>query len=183
MPSNHTVVVGNLTRDPETRILPDGTNLAEFTLAENKRRRDPSTGTWHDVRTTYWTVTCWRLLGIHVAGSLQQGDRVVVTGECYAEEWTGSDGQTRRTLKIDPTTVGIDLGRAPARVVRNGPSGPATRGVPAGQNGDAGTGGRSSADGVEDPELDEHPTDEEWAAARRDEELPVGAGIAPGSDG
>lgn len=118
VPNTQTVVVGNLTRDPDVRQLPDGTTLAEITIAENKRRRDTGSGEWRDVRTTFWTVTCWRLLGIHVAASLRKGDRVVVTGETFQDDWIGSDGQPRRTLKIDPVSVAVDLARAPARVVR-----------------------------------------------------------------
>lgn len=121
MPKTQTTVIGNLTRDPEVRHLPDGAILTTITVAENTRRRENGVGEWHDHRTTFWGVTCWRRLAVYVAGSLKKGDRVVVVGETYLDQWTGSDGHTRRSLKLEPVTVAVDLSRAPVQVTRVDP--------------------------------------------------------------
>lgn len=179
MPNTQITVIGNLTRDPEVRHLPDGTNLAEITIAENKRRRSNGSDEWRDVRTTFWTVTCWRLMGVHVAASLRKGDRVVVTGEAFLDEWVGTDGHPRRSMKIDPVSVAVDLARAPARVVRQDPVAGRMQGVVVGGEG---PGWAPGAAEPAEPELEDHaPFDDDADEPEGGEETRVPSGAVPAS--
>ena len=48
MSINRVVVSGNLTRDPELRVTPGGTQVLGFGVAVNDRRRNQQTGEWED---------------------------------------------------------------------------------------------------------------------------------------
>lgn len=48
MSINRAVVSGNLTRDPELRATPGGTQVLGFGVAVNDRRRNQQTGEWED---------------------------------------------------------------------------------------------------------------------------------------
>lgn len=179
MPKTQTTVIGNLTRDPEIRYLSDGTILATVTVAENTRRRENGDGEWRDHRTTFWGVTCWRKLAAYVAGSLRKGDRVVVVGETYLDEWIGADGQPRRSLKLDPVTVAVDLSRAPVRVTRLDP----VTGVARNPAVVASEPGWSPGAEVPDmPPAEEEPTEDPYQQADDPEDGTVGGGDAGGEE-
>lgn len=179
MPKTQTTVIGNLTRDPEIRYLSDGTILATVTVAENTRRRENGDGEWRDHRTTFWGVTCWRKLAAYAAGSLRKGDRVVVVGETYLDEWIGADGQPRRSLKLDPVTVAVDLSRAPVRVTRLDPVTGAVRNpaVAASE-----PGWSPGAEVPDMPPAEEEPTEDPYQPTVDPEDGTVGGGDTGGEE-
>lgn len=123
MTVNRITIVGNLTRKPELRYTPNGVAVAELTVAENYRRIDAATKEWRDVSKTFYRVTCWRSLAEHAAGTLGKGHPVIVVGRLYIDEWIGREGELRRTVCIDPASVGFDLKHSAALVPprRSGP--------------------------------------------------------------
>ena len=56
---NQVTLVGNLTDDPELRYTPNGTPVATFTVAINRRTRDES-GQWKDGETSFLRCNVWR---------------------------------------------------------------------------------------------------------------------------
>jgi single-strand DNA-binding protein len=124
MTSNQITVVGNLTRKPQLRYTPTGRAVLDLTVAENYRRRDESSGEWRDVAKTYYTVTCWRRLAEHSAQTLDKGHAVIVVGRLFVDEWLDRDGVLRKTPKIDPVSVGLDLRYSPVLVPPRSVSGP-----------------------------------------------------------
>ena len=48
MSINKVVITGNLTRDPELRETPGGSQVLSFGVAVNDRRRNPETQQWED---------------------------------------------------------------------------------------------------------------------------------------
>ncbi|WP_060573418.1 MULTISPECIES: single-stranded DNA-binding protein [unclassified Pseudonocardia] len=124
MSSNQITVVGNLTRKPQLRYTHSGRPVLDLTVAENYRRRDDSSGEWRDVAKTYYTVTCWRRLAEHAAQTLDKGHAVIVVGRLFVEEWLDRDNVLRKTPKIDPISVGLDLRCSPVLVPPRPVSGP-----------------------------------------------------------
>ena len=114
-------VTGNVAVVPALRELGSGTRVASFRLAHTPRRQDKATGEWSDGTTLWFGVTCWRSLAEHSAQSLKPGDRVVVSGRLSARTWTTTDGEERSGLEIDAASVGFDLTRTAAAVVRPAP--------------------------------------------------------------
>ena len=132
MSDNTATIVGNLTRTPVLRYTANSIPVTDLTVAVNHRRKDPMTEQWHDVACTYYTVTCWRTLAEHAVRTFEKGHRVIVIGRMYVEEWTGREGDVRQSIRIEPSSVGLDIRFSPAAVaprpsVSQGPSVPQAR--------------------------------------------------------
>lgn len=132
MSDNTATIVGNLTRTPVLRYTANNIPVTDLMVAVNHRRKDPMTEQWRDVTCTYYTVTCWRTLAEHAVRTFEKGHRVIVIGRMYVEEWTGREGDVRQSIRIEPSSVGLDIRFSPAAVaprpsVQAGPSVPSVR--------------------------------------------------------
>jgi single-strand DNA-binding protein len=112
-------VVGNVAAPPTLRVLANGTPVAGFRIGSTPRKQDKATGDWGDGETIWFGVTAWRSLGEHCAESLKKGDKVVVTGRLIARTWLGEDGKERSSLEIDAGSVGLELSRGCATMVKS----------------------------------------------------------------
>lgn len=111
-------VTGNATADPELKFLNNGTAVANFTIAENHRKKNPDTGSYEDDGTTFYRVAAWRQLGENTAESIVKGNQVTVTGTFRTREYTAKDGSTGRSLDITADTVGPNLQFATAKAAK-----------------------------------------------------------------
>ena len=75
-----TIIRGRLTADPELRFTPNGAAVANFTIAEDVRKKQP-TGEWETVATTFWRCSIWREAAENVTNSLHKGDAVLAVGQ------------------------------------------------------------------------------------------------------
>ena len=98
-----TTIVGRLGSDPEMRYTPNGTPVASFSVAVNKRWTGQD-GEAQE-RTTWFRVTAWRKLAETCAQHLSKGRLVLVEGDIDASAWTGQDGQPRASLELTARTV------------------------------------------------------------------------------
>lgn len=90
---NQLLLMGNLTRDPETTRLPNDTVRTEFTLALS---RPPEPDGSHG--TDFAPCVCWGRAAEYASG-LCQGDRVVVVGNLHSRSWV-YEGQRRHALEV-----------------------------------------------------------------------------------
>ena len=97
---NKSVIIGNLTRDPELRKTQDGIHVCNFTVAVNRRTRAGG-----QPEADYFRVTAWRTLGENCAKYLAKGRKVCVTGPVAARAYTGNDGIVRATLELTADEV------------------------------------------------------------------------------
>lgn len=97
---NKSIIIGNLTRDPELRATQDGTHVCNFTVAVNRRTRAGG-----QQEADYFRVTAWRTLGENCVKYLTKGRKVCVTGPVSARAYTGSDGMVRATLELTADEV------------------------------------------------------------------------------
>jgi len=95
---NRATIVGNLTRDPETRALPSGQTVCSFAVATNRRWRDKDGNTKED--TQYHEVTAWGKLGEFCAQFLTKGKKVYIEGRLQTNSWEGTDGAKRSRTEI-----------------------------------------------------------------------------------
>jgi single-strand DNA-binding protein len=118
-------LIGNVGRDPEMRYTPDGTPVANFsvatTQARSKANQPECPNGWKESYngrnwelTTWWRVTCWRGLAETVNQYLSKGRQVFVEGEVSGEAvngslnprvWTGNDGVARASFEITARNV------------------------------------------------------------------------------
>ena len=118
MITNTTTVAGNVTADPELRVVGDGTAVTTLRMAHNHRVRDKD-GSWVDAgEPLFLDVTCWRYLAQNVCQSLVKGDSVVVTGRLKQRTWVDPEGNPRVKVEMEADTVAADLSRHAARLVR-----------------------------------------------------------------
>ena len=110
-------IAGNLTRDPELRNINGGRTVVSFSIAENRRWADKTTGATQEA-VTYLDVTAWGAMAEHVATSLRTGDRLLVTGRLEQRSWEGTDGQRHTKHELVATEVAASLRYAEASVTR-----------------------------------------------------------------
>ncbi len=92
---NKVILIGNLTRDPETRTTPQGVSLCSFGLAVNRRRKAEGQ---QDV--DFFNVTAWRQLGDLCARYLSKGRKVCVVGQIQIRTYDAQDGTKRTAVDI-----------------------------------------------------------------------------------
>ncbi len=95
---NRVVLVGNLTRDPETRQA-GATTVCTLRLAVNDRVKDPSSGEWGD-RPNYFDVDAFGAQGDLCVKYLAKGRQVAVEGRLRWREWETQDGQKRSAVSV-----------------------------------------------------------------------------------
>lgn len=96
---NHIVIIGNLVRDPESRTIPSGTTVCNFTVAVNRRRG----GTQQEV--DYFRVSAWGATGENCQKFLVKGNKVAVSGTVSANAYMANDGTPRASLEISTVDV------------------------------------------------------------------------------
>ncbi len=100
---NRVVLLGNLTRDPETRQA-GTTTVCTLRLAVDDRVKNRDTGTWDD-RANYFDVTAFGSLAEHCAKYLAKGRQIVVDGRLHWREWQARDGQRREAVGVVADSV------------------------------------------------------------------------------
>lgn len=94
---NSVNVIGNLTRDPELKQLPSGTNVCELSIAVNKRRKVNNEWTEY---VSYFDVTVWSGQGEACANHLTKGRPVAVSGSLEQQRWTDKEGKNQSKVLI-----------------------------------------------------------------------------------
>lgn len=94
---NLVTLMGNLTRDPETRQTPNGQSVTNFSLALNRSYKDAS-GEWQEA-TDYIDVVAWAQLGERVSQYLGRGSRCLVVGKIQSRQWE-QEGQKRTKIEV-----------------------------------------------------------------------------------
>ncbi len=82
-------ILGNLGRAPETRVAPDGTFVATFSIASNSIRNSP---TGKIEKTDWFRVTAFGNQAKTLAKYANKGTRLLVQGKLTCEPWTNRDG-------------------------------------------------------------------------------------------
>ncbi|MGB5489800.1 MAG: single-stranded DNA-binding protein [Woeseiaceae bacterium] len=96
---NKVIIVGNLGQDPETRYMPSGSAVTNFTVATNESWKDKQTGEQKD-RTEWHRVAMFNRLAEVAAEYLRKGSQVYIEGKLRTRKWQGQDGNDRYTTEI-----------------------------------------------------------------------------------
>jgi len=98
MSINRVIISGNLTRDPELRATPSGTNVLTFGVAVNDRVRNQSTGNWED-RPNFVDCVVFGNRAEPLHRFLSKGSKVAIEGKLRWSQWE-RDGQKRSKLEV-----------------------------------------------------------------------------------
>ena len=96
---NKVILVGNLGQDPETRYMPSGGAVTNFTLATNESWKDKQSGETKE-RTEWHRVAMFNRLAEIAAEYLRKGSQVYVEGRLRTRKWQDRDGNDRYTTEI-----------------------------------------------------------------------------------
>ena len=106
---NKVILIGRLGRDPEVRYTPDGSAVANFSIATSEEWKDKETGEKRE-RTEWHRIVAWRKLGEICGEYLSKGRQVYIEGKLQTRSWE-KDGSTRYTTEIVATDVQFLGGR------------------------------------------------------------------------
>jgi single-strand DNA-binding protein len=124
---NKVMLIGRLTRDPETRVFTNGGKVANFGFAVNNRRKNASTGEWEDepvfIDIKAFNRENGRKLADLVEQHMRKGHQFYIEGHLTFEQWTSQEGQKQSKLKVimddfqffEPRQDGGEGGARPAR--------------------------------------------------------------------
>ena len=94
---NRLVIIGNLTRDPETHETNNGKSVCNFTLAVNRRQKSQNSD---HPEADFFRVAAWGAMGESCQKYLTKGRKVAVTGAVSVSTYTAQDGTTRAQMEI-----------------------------------------------------------------------------------
>ncbi len=95
---NKVMLIGRLTRDPETRALPSGSSVVSFGLAVNRVYNNRQSGEKVE-ETCFVDVEAWGRTGETIARYTSKGRQLFVEGRLKFDSWE-KDGQRRSKLSV-----------------------------------------------------------------------------------
>jgi single-strand DNA-binding protein len=101
---NKVMLIGRLTRDPETRTFANGGKVTKLGFAVNNRKKNQQTGQWED-EPVWLDVEAFNRgefgkLADRVEQYLTKGQQIFIEGHLRLDQWTAQDGQKRQKLVI-----------------------------------------------------------------------------------
>ena|SRR5688572_24202134 len=98
MDLNKVMLIGRLTRDPESKTTPQGVALTTFGLATGRVWKDDQ-GNQRDA-TEFHNVVAWRRLAEICAQYLTKGKQIYIEGHLQTRTWDGQDGKKNYRTEV-----------------------------------------------------------------------------------
>ncbi|MBE9610002.1 single-stranded DNA-binding protein [Chitinilyticum piscinae] len=106
---NKVLLIGNLGRDPETRFLPSGGAVCNFSIATTESWKDKQTGQKQE-KTEWHNITMYGRLAEIAGQYLKKGSSVYVEGRLQTRKWqdkqTGADRYTTEIVADEMKMLG-----------------------------------------------------------------------------
>lgn len=100
---NKVIAIGNLGKDPETRYLPSGVAVCNFSIAVSESWKDKQTGEQKE-RTEWINIETWGGIAEACQKYLSKGSQCYVEGKMQTDKWE-KDGVTRYSTKVRADNV------------------------------------------------------------------------------
>lgn len=95
---NRVILMGNLTRDPQLKYLPNNTAVCEFGMAMNRRYRDRDGNQQEEV--CFVDVAAFGRPAETINQYMSKGRQLMVEGRLKFDSWTSQDGGKRSKLSV-----------------------------------------------------------------------------------
>ncbi|MCS6861427.1 MAG: single-stranded DNA-binding protein [Abditibacteriales bacterium] len=106
---NRVILIGRLTADPELKYTASGKAVASFTLAVDRRTRNPQTG---ERETDFIRIVSWEKQAEFAANYLTKGRLTAIEGRLQIRNYVTQDGQKRSIAEVVASSVqGLDKPR------------------------------------------------------------------------
>ncbi|WP_057830423.1 single-stranded DNA-binding protein [Colwellia sp. TT2012] len=96
---NKVIIIGNLGKDPEVRFMPNGSAVANITVATSESWKDKQTGEQKE-KTEWHRVVMFGKLAEIAGEYLKKGSKVYLEGSLQTRKWTNQQGQEQYTTEI-----------------------------------------------------------------------------------
>ncbi|WP_348666227.1 single-stranded DNA-binding protein [Arsenophonus symbiont of Ornithomya chloropus] len=96
---NKVILIGNLGQDPEIRYMPNGSMVANLTLATSESWRDKQTGNIRE-KTEWHRIVIFGKLAEIASEYLRKGSQVYIEGSLQTRKWQDQNGQDRYTTEV-----------------------------------------------------------------------------------
>lgn len=93
---NKVILMGRLTKDPELRTTSNGTPVASFSLAVNRRFAAKDS----QVQADFFNITAWSKQAEFVNRYFRKGQQVVVIGRLQNRSWEDQEGKKRYATDV-----------------------------------------------------------------------------------
>ena len=93
---NKVFLIGNLTRDPESRETPSGVAMCRFSIAVNRNYRNAD----GERQTDFFNCTAWRGQAETIARYTKKGNKVAITGSIELRDYEDNQGVRRTAVDI-----------------------------------------------------------------------------------
>lgn len=97
-----TTVVGHLGKDPETRYMPNGDAVCNFSVAVTESW---TTNGGKKEQTTWYRVNAFKKLAEICGEYLKKGAQVMVVGKMQERKWQDKEGQERTSWELRADTM------------------------------------------------------------------------------
>jgi single-strand DNA-binding protein len=94
---NRVVLMGNLTRDPELRYTPNGSAVASFAIAVNRRYKVDNE---KREETSFFDIVFFGKPAEIIAEYMKKGRPLLVEGRLQQRRWETDDGQKRSKVEV-----------------------------------------------------------------------------------
>lgn len=94
---NEVKILGNMTSDPELRYTNNGTPVASFSIATNRRFKQGDE--WKD-QSEFHNIVVWSNLAQQLTQRAKKGTRVMVLGRLQTRSWEGQDGKKNYRTEV-----------------------------------------------------------------------------------
>src|SRR5438270_4012416 len=103
---NRIVLIGRLTKDPESKYTPNGIAVAQFSIAVDRFSKNPETG---EKETDFINIVAFRRTAEFVTQYITKGRLVSVDGRLQIRSWVAQDGTKRYMTEVIADNVqGLD---------------------------------------------------------------------------
>jgi len=104
---NKIILIGRLTRDPESRAMPSGQAVSAFGLATNRVWKDPETNEKKE-QTEFHNIVAFGRLADICNQYLSKGSLVMIEGRIQTRSWQDQNGDTKYRTEI--VAEGMQMG-------------------------------------------------------------------------
>lgn len=98
MDLNKVMLIGRLTRDPETRTIPSGDRVASFSVATGFQWKDQQGQ--RQERTEFHNIVAWRRLADIIVQYLKKGSKIYIEGRLQTRSWDDQQGVKKYRTEI-----------------------------------------------------------------------------------
>lgn len=126
---NKVILIGRLGRDPETRFMPNGEAVCNFSVATSESWKD-SNGQKQE-RSEWHNVTMYRKLAEIAGKYLTKGSQVYLEGKIQSRKYQGKDGIERTAYEIIANEMKMLGGNSDGHQAQAGTPAPPRRQAPA----------------------------------------------------